>query len=491
MMIKLLNVELKKIFKRKSIYIIWGLMLIFCILNNILYRTDYDEDGNYKYLEQEDLNTEEEQLRAELAKYNQEKSNEVTMYITIKTKLDILEIKKKFSHNSWQYKKINDYLYEVLYRINHYTYIDINAERLKKDKEKYQIILEKLKQNDYQYFLNIEIENNNDTLNELKKEYIDNNDDKVKQELENSIKTVEFNLKILNCRLQNNIKEDNSYLNIALENYQKNYILLENYNKLKNKMNHKEKLTYQTAISEAKVSQYIIENKKNINKQNNLSYQLRTILEDYEIFFVILTLIVCSTIICDEFKDGTIKLLLIKPYSRGKILLSKYFTSIVVILITIILLILMQLAIGGIIFGFSSLNIPVVVYDFTKGNLIEYSVFKYMLLRIIVRMPFLLMISTISFFLGILSSSLIVAITMPLLLYMFTPTTIYLANQYNLEFMKYLVNINWNIQDYLFGSLSKISFINLKFSIILLMIYFTVIWIVTYIIFRKKNIKNI
>ena len=45
-MIKLLQVELKKILKRKSIYIIWGLMLIFCLLNNILYWTDYDEEGN-------------------------------------------------------------------------------------------------------------------------------------------------------------------------------------------------------------------------------------------------------------------------------------------------------------------------------------------------------------------------------------------------------------------------------------------------------------
>ena len=39
-MIKLLQVELKKILKRKSIYMIWTLMLIFCLLNNILYYTD-------------------------------------------------------------------------------------------------------------------------------------------------------------------------------------------------------------------------------------------------------------------------------------------------------------------------------------------------------------------------------------------------------------------------------------------------------------------
>ena len=64
-MIPLLQVELKKIFTKKSIYIIWGLMLIFCFLNNFLYWKDYDENGNYKYLEQEDLNEEKNRLEQE------------------------------------------------------------------------------------------------------------------------------------------------------------------------------------------------------------------------------------------------------------------------------------------------------------------------------------------------------------------------------------------------------------------------------------------
>ena len=80
---------------------------------------------------------------------------------------------------------------------------------------------------------------------------------------------------------------------------------------------------------------------------------------------------------------------------------------------------------------------------------------------------------------------------MPLLLYMFNPTFIHLANKYQLDFMKYLVNINWNLQDYLFGKLPELSFINSKFSVIVLIGYFTVLWILTFSIFQKKNIKNI
>ena len=240
-----------------------------------------------------------------------------------------------------------------------------------------------------------------------------------------------------------------------------------------------------------KISQYIIENKQNINKQNNLNYQLRTIVEDYEIFLVILILIVCSIITCDEFKTGTIKLLLIKPYSRGKILLSKYLTTIIVIILTIVLLIFTQIIVGGLVFCFKSIDIPVVIYDFTKECIVKYSVFEYMIIRIISIIPFYLMLITISFLLSTIFTSTIITITIPLMLYMFTPTMIYITKQYQLDFIKYFVNINWDLQKYLFGKIPDISFINLKFSIIVLLIYFIALLIFTFLIFKKKNIKNI
>lgn len=490
-MIKLLQVELKKILKRKSIYIIWGLMLIFCVLNNILYYTDYDDNGNYKYLEQENLEIEQKELSKELEKYNKDEEKEATMYITIKTKLDILELKQKYFQNSWQYKKINTYLYDIIYQINKYKYIEINEEKLKTLQEEYQLIIDKLNNNDYKYFLNNEIEAKTKIKRELNDKYSNETEEKIKQELSVQIEDNNFELKLLEYRLNNDIKEDTSYLNNALESYKENYTTVKYYYELGDKKTYQEKLAYQDAIYSTKISQYIIENKQNINKQNNLNHQLRTIVEDYELFIVMLILIVSSTIICDEFKDGTIKLLLIKPYSRCKILLSKYLTTIIILIISILLLVIMQLIIGGFIFGFDSLNIPVVVYNFTNSKLVEYSVFEYMLIRIIAKMPFLLMMITISYFLGVATSSMIISITMPLMLYMFSSTLTYLGVEYKLEFMKYLVNINWNIQDYLFGKLPEFQFVNFEFSVFILFIYFIIICVLTLIIFNKKNIKNI
>ena len=56
-------------------------------------------------------------------------------------------------------------------------------------------------------------------------------------------------------------------------------------------------------------------------------------------FIIILILMVASTIVAEEFTTGTIKLLLIKPFSRGKILLSKYLTVILFSVLIIISLV--------------------------------------------------------------------------------------------------------------------------------------------------------
>mgnify|MGYP003293573317 CR=1 FL=1 len=490
-MLQLIKVELKKIFHKKSIYVIWGLMTIFCLLNNILYKIDYDDQGNYKYLEQDNLKQEEKQLEEELTKYNKDNQSEVTMYVTIKTKLDLINLKKEFSDNSWQYHQLNDLLYDHLYQLNYYQYIEKNEEKYIETNKIYQFNLQKLKNDDWQYYLKIEKDNLTTTITELKNQLNLITDKLEKIKLENELKKLEFNLKIINYRLSNNIKKDNSYLNNALEKYQENYKIVEHYQSSNQSRTHNEELTYRKSLATMKINQYIIEHKQNINQENNLNYQLRTIIEDYEIFFVILILILSSTILCNEFKEGTIKLLLIKPYSRGKILLSKYFTIVLVTEISILFLIAIQLLIGGVVFGLDSFDLPIVVYDFNKSKLIEYQVISYMLIRIIAKMPFLLLLMTISLGIALVSNSSILALTIPLMIYMFNPSLENLMLEHQLTSMKYLVNMNWDLQDYLFGNLNEAEFMKFQNSLIIIIIYFVCLWILTIQIFKKKNIKNI
>lgn len=294
---------------------------------------------------------------------------------------------------------------------------------------------------------------------------------------------------ILNNILILQDKSKNNYLNEAKYQYQKNLELKENYKD--KKLSYNEKLKYQTILENIELNKYIIDNNKNINNYKTLNYQLKTTLEDYEIFIIIIILITSSTIISNELKEGTIKLLLIKPYTRNQILLSKYLSMIIVMVLSIIYLYLAQLLIGGFYLGFSSLQEKVVIYNFQLSTIMCYNIFGYTFLRILLKLPMLILLSTLSFLISIITSNNILSLTISLIVYIFSASIKSLAINYNLKIMKYLLTMNWNINEYLFGRLSEYKYLNLTTSIIICIIYYIFLLVLSFIIFNKKDIKNI
>lgn len=294
---------------------------------------------------------------------------------------------------------------------------------------------------------------------------------------------------ILNNILILQDKSKNNYLNEAKYQYQKNLELKENYKD--KKLSYNEKLKYQTILENIELNKYIIDNNKNINNYKTLNYQLKTTLEDYEIFIIIIILITSSTIISNELKEGTIKLLLIKPYTRNQILLSKYLSMIIVMVLSIIYLYLTQLLIGGFYLGFSSLQEKVVIYNFQLSTIMCYNIFGYTFLRILLKLPMLILLSTLSFLISIITSNNILSLTISLIVYIFSASIKSLAINYNIKIMKYLLTMNWNINEYLFGKLSEYKCLNLTTSIIICIIYYIFLLILSFMIFNKKDIKNI
>ena len=204
MIFRLMKIEVKKVFKRKSIYVIWGLMLLFCFVNSFLYFRDYDDEGRYLYSKEEDINEEIKALEEEKEKV--QNTNATTI---IKTKIELLKLKKKFSKDSWQYAKINDYLYDAAYEKNIRSEDNAALER-------YQELLLKFKNNDYLYFLKQDRDNITNQINEIKEEILASDEDLF---LEQELKQKEETLKVLNFRIKNHIREDTGYLNQALVCY--------------------------------------------------------------------------------------------------------------------------------------------------------------------------------------------------------------------------------------------------------------------------------
>ncbi|MFS1245099.1 ABC transporter permease [Enterococcus lactis] len=70
---------------------------------------------------------------------------------------------------------------------------------------------------------------------------------------------------------------------------------------------------------------------------------------------IILIIIVAAEMVSREFNDGTIKLLLIRPHRRSKILLSKYLTLAIFSGVALLLVLVSQFFINGFLYGFSHL----------------------------------------------------------------------------------------------------------------------------------------
>ena len=62
---------------------------------------------------------------------------------------------------------------------------------------------------------------------------------------------------------------------------------------------------------------------------------------------------------------------------------------------------------------------------------------------------------------------------------------------YNLQFMKYFVTMNWDLSMYLYGGLPYMQGMSMTMSIVISIAYFLIMIIPTFIVFKKRNIKNI
>ena len=114
-----------------------------------------------------------------------------------------------------------------------------------------------------------------------------------------------------------------------------------------------------------------------------------------------------------------------------------------------------------------------------------------MLIRIMCKIPMLIVIQTICFVLEIILNSPPAAFSITMLIYTFSEVINKIAITYNIKAMQLLVSINWNFKDYLFGGLSPYKYISLKKSILIVLFYVIILLGIMFKTFEKKNIKNI
>lgn len=471
-MISLIKNEITKILKKKSIYIMLIVILAFMILTNVMYkyRGSSEMDGYYSesYIKmiQEDIKT--------LDLNNPE---DVEEYISYKTDIDIYDLLKKYDKDSWQYEVILNTGSSYISEINTYTYKNKDSKALEESKKEYNDFIQRLNSGDWRKFAEEELE-----IAKQSKAVMGENE--VDEMLNLQIETLQM-------RLDYNIEYGNNYKNEALSNCLENKVIVMEYEQDSNKKTYEEKLSYQRAKSNLEKSIYVTENDKDILNSTNLRGMLLDLFSENELFIIITVVLIAGAIVSEEFNKGTIKLLLVRPYSRRKILFAKFIVVILTVIFIMIAIGIMQFIVSGIFFGFESLKIPAIVYNHNTGSLVEMSILQNIVLTGLGKLPIYILIGTLAFALSTLFTNTAVAITISLLGYMGSSIVNQFAYYYKIAWLKYFVTPNWDLTQFFYGKLPNTEGLNIGFSIVICLIYFAIMMIPTFIVFKKKNIKNI
>ena len=478
-MFNLIRSELKKITKKKVIYIMFFVTLAFMILINIVGKKF--QSTSYVIYDDQSMNYYKEQLTPEL------EESDPDYYADCKSMYDSYELAKKYDEDSWQRQIISQRIQPLL----KIMYLEKSGETYNNARTKYDKDVEALEKNDWKYFVYQDLDETN--LQILMTD----------ESASNQLESLKDTKQALEWRLEKNISYDNSDLNSYLQCWLNARVSIRQYKDNKNP-SQTEKVYYQQDVATEAIARYAIENgidgtisnQGNSNLKYGLAYSAKSELFDafsgYSLFIIILIIIVAGTIVSEEFNKGTIKLLLVRPYSRVKILLSKYITCLIVLICSIIFVALMQTVVGGIVYGFDSYKNPTVLYNYATNSLNVVSMTGTLAIMAVAILPKLILLMTLAFTLSTVITNTPVAIAIPLLGSMVESIINQLAIMYEkANFLKYFVTPNWDFSQYLYGALPQMKGITLGFSVCICLAYFIVMMALSIWNFKKKNIKNI
>ncbi|MBC8079940.1 MAG: ABC transporter permease [Gorillibacterium sp.] len=198
----------------------------------------------------------------------------------------------------------------------------------------------------------------------------------------------------------------------------------------------------------------------------------------------VFTVIVAADIVAGEFSTGTIKLLLIRPASRTKILLSKYIATLLFSLLLFATQFIVSYLVNGIISSFAGSNSP---YLFLGGDGLvhERSMLVHALSSQGLNCIGMLMIVTMAFMISSAFRSSALSIALSLIFFLAGTVPAMLLRKYT--WMKYYLFNNTDLTVYAEG-IPPYEGMTLNFSIAVLVGYFLLFHLLSWFFFVKRDV---
>lgn len=468
--------ELYKILHKRSTKIFLVIALLFVILTNVIYRfsddllvfsttyyEDYDMANNY------------------VNDYENNGIGDKELYIYYKTYIDTYELASKFDSNSWEYQK---YMDEYWYKLQDYYRAQDEGLDTTNLLDELTQLRTNIENSNWQYFVNEDINAANNNIEHIKNSLDDpslNNTERANYEKELFI--LEEQVKLNQYRLDKNVEYGKDYLNIAIDAINNALYGMAEYK-------YSNDSDFEDSVKSYYENWYILDEEVDTNNGETLRSVFINFFNEYSFLILVFGIMIAGGMVSDEFSKGTIKSLLIIPQKRSKILLAKYISLLIMILLIIGVLIVSELLVGGILLGFGSLSVPVVVYNISASDLEIVNVFGYLGLQIITNLPQIILLTTLAFACSVIVNSTAFSIVIPFCGIIAAELINGFALAYDIDILNYFVTTNWDFTVYLFGGTSIFGN-SLLHAIIVCLVYLIIMLVVTFIVFKRKDIKNI
>jgi len=198
----------------------------------------------------------------------------------------------------------------------------------------------------------------------------------------------------------------------------------------------------------------------------------------------LITIIIAAGSVASEFSWGTIKLLLIRPVSRSKILASKYLGSLSFALALLILLFVFSFIVGGILYGFEGVEQSYLAY--VDGNIVEQSMFFHIISLYGYTAINLLMFVTLAFMISTVFRSSSISIGLAIFLMFTGQQIVSLFSKY--EWVKYTLFANIDLMQYVDG-IPIVEGMTMGFSVVVLAVYLIIFITLSWLVFNKRDVS--
>lgn len=503
-MFNLIKNELIKIFSKKAIYIILIIFLILSIAGATIMKIieNFDFENNYIDQQISFINDSLKDVNRTTEKGKEE-------YSFLQSQIEYFELQKKYGTDSWQASIVSEELYDVIVDINYYKngltqYVAADTLPEEELQKKYNDTITKLDAGDWRAFAEQDLRQAERQTADIVLLISNETDRNTLNSLKQQLETIKLKIRVLEWRLEKDICYGNEDFDSTLLQYENYGEGLANYNntydvdensymkKESNDFRHKEKVEYQSTLSEYKLAKYRIEN--NISSKSTASDLIQSLFTsggDGFIFIIIIALMLTGGVVSEEFNKGTIKLLLIRPYSRRKILASKIIACLIALIISLLIMTIIETLIAGIMYGFNTLSTPALLYNYNTNSVVSMNCFAYMLINLLQISPLIIILALVAFMIGTICANTAVAIVVSFLIYFVSSIINSLATQFQVKWLKIIPTLNWDLTQYAYGGLSTIEGMSVGFSIVICAITIITMLVITFENFARKNIKNV